>query len=60
MEGYLGAINFNPVASNIPKWRMFRLLNWIHNLQQSMRDHEILYADRASKDLQLLVRQFFL
>jgi hypothetical protein len=45
----------NPVASTITKWRTFRLLRWMKNLHQSMRDHEILYADRFSMEEQVLI-----
>jgi hypothetical protein len=47
--------NFNPLASTFPKWRTFRLLSWTQNLNQSTQDHEILYADKSSKDWQLLM-----
>jgi hypothetical protein len=30
----------------------FKLLRWMQNLYQSMWDHEILHADRSSKDEQ--------
>jgi hypothetical protein len=55
-EGDLDAILFNPVASTIPKWRMFKLLRWMQNVHQSMWDHGILYADKPSEDEQLLLR----
>jgi hypothetical protein len=35
--------------------RIFKLLRWKQVLRQWMWDHEILYADRSSKDKQLLV-----
>jgi hypothetical protein len=31
-------------------------LRWMWNLHQSAWDHEILHADRSSKDVQLLMR----
>jgi hypothetical protein len=58
IEGDLNAIHFNPVPSSISKWRAFKLLRWMQNLHQSMWDHGILYADRSSKDGQLLMRPF--
>jgi hypothetical protein len=33
-------------------------MRWMQNLHQSMWDHEILCADRFSKDEQLLMRPF--
>jgi hypothetical protein len=47
--------NFIPAASTTPKLRTW-LLRWMQNLHQSTRDHEILYAERSSKDKQALVR----
>jgi hypothetical protein len=35
----LDVILFNPVASTIQKWRMFRLLRWNKNLYHSTRDN---------------------
>jgi hypothetical protein len=60
IKGDLDAIHFNPVPSSILKWRAFKLLRWIQNLNQSTWDHGILYADRSSKDGdgQLLMRPF--
>jgi hypothetical protein len=49
---------FIRVASNIPKWQIFKLLRWMLDLYQSMWDHEIVYADRSSKDEQLIIRPF--
>jgi hypothetical protein len=49
---------FNIVASTIPKWRTFKLLRWMQNLNQSTCDHEILYTDTPLKDEQLLTRPF--
>jgi hypothetical protein len=43
----------NSVASNIKKWRTFRLLRWMQNLYQSTWDHEIVYAERPSNDGQV-------
>jgi hypothetical protein len=34
--------------------RMFELVRWMRNFHQSTWDHEILYADRATKDKQVL------
>jgi hypothetical protein len=39
---------------------IFRHLRWMQNLQQSMWDHEILYADRSWEDEQLLGRLLLL
>jgi hypothetical protein len=58
IEANLEAVLFNPVPSTIPKWRTLKLLRWMQNLHQSTWDHEILYADRSSKDEQLLIRPF--
>jgi hypothetical protein len=58
IEGDLNAIIFNPVASTILKWQIFILLRWMQKLHQSMQNHEILYTDRTSEDLQLSVRLF--
>jgi hypothetical protein len=38
---------------------MFKLLGWMKDLHSSAWDHAILYADRSSKDKQLLVRPPF-
>jgi hypothetical protein len=38
---------------------IFKLLRFMRNLYQSMWDHETLYADRSSKDKQLLIIPFF-
>jgi hypothetical protein len=46
IERDLDSTRFIPVASTIPKWRMFKLLRWMQNFPQSMRDHETLFADR--------------
>jgi hypothetical protein len=51
-------IFLNHVASTVGKWWTFELLWWMQNLHQSTWDHAILYADRSSKDEQLLRRQF--
>jgi hypothetical protein len=36
----LDAILFNPVPSTIPKWRTFKLLRWMKNLNQSTWEHK--------------------
>jgi hypothetical protein len=41
MERDLDSTRSIPVASTIPKWRMFKLLRWMKNLPQSMRDHNV-------------------
>jgi hypothetical protein len=38
IEGDLNEIFFNPAASNIPKWQMFKLLSWTENFIQSTRN----------------------
>jgi hypothetical protein len=58
IEGDLEAVIFNQVPSTIPKWRTFKLLRWMQNLNQSTWEHEILYTDRSSKDEKLLIRPF--
>jgi hypothetical protein len=40
IEGDLEAILFNHVDSTIPKWRTFKLLRWMQNLQQLKWDNE--------------------
>jgi hypothetical protein len=35
---------------------MFKLLRWMKNIHQLTWDLEILYADKSSKDKQLLIR----
>jgi hypothetical protein len=57
-EGDLNTIIFNPVASTIPKWLMFKLLRQMQNLCQSMWNDNILYTDRSSKDEQLIKNHF--
>jgi hypothetical protein len=61
-EGYTIEIDFDPIFFILHlqpfKNDVFRLLKWMQNLHQSTWDHEILYADRFSKDEQLLVRPF--
>jgi hypothetical protein len=47
IEDDLGAIIFNPVASDIPRWQTFMLLKLTQNFHQSTRDHEIVRADRV-------------
>jgi hypothetical protein len=56
----LNAIFFNLVASTIPKWRAFRRLRRMQNLNQSTWHHKIVYVDRYSKDERLLLRPFLL
>jgi hypothetical protein len=41
--------NFNPIASTVPKCRMFKLLRWMQNLHQSPWDYQILNADRSPR-----------
>jgi hypothetical protein len=60
VEGDHYYILFNTVGGTIPKWRTFKHLRWIQNLLYSTWDHEILYADRPSKDEQDLLRTFFM
>jgi hypothetical protein len=43
-------IIFNLEASYTIKWRTFKLLLWMEKLHQSWWYHEILYADKSSKD----------
>jgi hypothetical protein len=50
---------FNPVPSIIPKWWTFRHMTWKQNLHQSTWDHEILYADRSSKEEQLFIKTIY-
>jgi hypothetical protein len=40
----------NHEASTTQKWRTIILLRWLQNLKKTTWDHEILYADRYSKD----------
>jgi hypothetical protein len=58
IEGDLDAVLINPVSLPISKWRTFKLLRWMQNLHQSTWDHETLYANRSSKDEQLLMTIF--
>jgi hypothetical protein len=53
IENDLDDILPNPAPSAIPKWRTFKLMRWMQNLQQSMWDHEILFADRSWKGEQV-------
>jgi hypothetical protein len=46
----------SPLPSIIPKWWTFRHMRWIQNLHQSTWDHEILYADRSSKEERLFIK----
>jgi hypothetical protein len=39
MEGDLNAAIFNPIASTISKWKMFKFLKWMQTLHQSAWDH---------------------
>jgi len=39
--GDLGAIFLNPVPSTIPKWRAFKHVRCMQNLNQSTREHDI-------------------
>jgi hypothetical protein len=48
---------FNPAASTIPKWQILKLLRWMQNMNQSMWDHEMFYADRSARNEQHLLRQ---
>jgi hypothetical protein len=48
----------NPVSSTIPRRQTFKRLRWMQNLHLSKWDHEILNADRASKDKQLWLKFF--
>jgi hypothetical protein len=57
-EGHLDAIFYHPVALTITKWQSFKFLMWMQNLIQSTSDHKMLYADRSSKDEQLLLKLF--
>jgi hypothetical protein len=45
IEYYLDYILFNPVASTIPKWRIFKLLRWLQIFNQLMDLDEIVYGD---------------
>jgi hypothetical protein len=56
IEGDLNTAIFSPIASTIPKWWTLKLLRWMQNLNQSKWEHDILYADKSSKDEQLLLR----
>jgi hypothetical protein len=48
--GDLNAILFKSITSTIPKWQLFKLLKYMQNLIQSVWYHEIVYANRSSKD----------
>jgi hypothetical protein len=36
-----------------------KLMRWMQNLHQSIRNHDILYPERASNNEQLLIRPFY-
>jgi hypothetical protein len=57
IESDLDTILFNLISSTILKWWTFQPLRW---MQLSMWCSEILYADRFSKDEQLLIRPHFI
>jgi hypothetical protein len=44
IEDDLDSILFNAIASTIPKWRTFKLLRWVHLLNNLMNLDEILYG----------------
>jgi hypothetical protein len=44
IEDDLDSILLNPVASNIPKWRTFKLLRWAQLLNRLVDLDEILYG----------------
>jgi hypothetical protein len=44
IEDDLDSMLFNPVASNISKWRTFKLLRRVHLLNRSVDMDEILYC----------------
>jgi hypothetical protein len=50
VEGDLDPILFNPVSSTISKWRAFKLLRWMKNVDHLTLDYDILYADKFSND----------
>jgi hypothetical protein len=56
-EGKLDAIFFDPIVLTIPKWRTFKFLRWMQNLNQSVWGRDYLYADRSLQDEQLVLRQ---
>jgi hypothetical protein len=47
IEGDFNDIMLNPVASATSKWRMFKHLWWMQDLNQSTKDHETLNAERS-------------
>jgi hypothetical protein len=48
----LDSILLNPVPSNIPKWRTFKLLWWVQRLNRLVDSDEILYGgDNVEDDL---------
>jgi hypothetical protein len=44
IEDDLDSIIFNVVASTIPKWRTFKLMNWVQLLNRLVDLDEILYG----------------
>jgi hypothetical protein len=50
IEYYLDYIQFNPVASTIPKWRTFKLLRFVLLLNRLMDIDENLYIDDVIED----------
>jgi hypothetical protein len=47
--GDLDAIFFNLVASSIPQWRTFKLLRWVHLLNQLVDLDGILHCGNGIK-----------
>jgi hypothetical protein len=41
IEGDLDETFYNSVATSSPKWRIFKFLRWMQNMNQSTRYHEI-------------------
>jgi hypothetical protein len=50
IEDDLDSMLFNPVASNISKWRTFKLLKRVQLLNRLMDLDEILYCGNGIKD----------
>jgi hypothetical protein len=50
IEGDLGSILLNPVASTIPKWLTFKLLRWVQHLTSLVDLDEILYGGDDAED----------
>jgi hypothetical protein len=44
IEIELDYVLFNPVASNVPKWGVFKLLRWMQLLKRLVDLDEILYG----------------